>query len=276
MYLKYTIFDKVLFQNLRTDTKIIQKFFSQDGKTRLFNGFKSPEILQSHEFLTNIVKYYPSMDLIISVRHPIFHFQSAYNFKYRSIIDQVQRQNLPEPVELIGFCGHDCFINCTRVVHNANVCTRKSYFHHGLSRLSLTPLVSKEELDLLDHHSLSLHPGWKGRVFLLEIGQLADSDSDRKTLWERSYEEFLGFKAYAFNSSIMVGDSGNDTISRPAIMNICDNRHEMVRNVLLEAGIKASHWIQEYLLKSDRVYVGNRDHFLTLIEKWKVDPCHGV
>lgn len=59
-----------------------QSFFS-DGGLRLLNGFKSPGILESQSSLTNLFNHYPSIDLVVSVRHPILHFQSGYNYFYR-------------------------------------------------------------------------------------------------------------------------------------------------------------------------------------------------
>jgi len=251
------------FQNRYKDHRT---YFSKDG-TRLLNGFKSPEILQSQDFLVNMLNHLPSIDLVITTRHPVLHFQSAYNYKYRNVNRTVYK--LPEPVDLIGKCTHDCRHDCVPKVDHKAVCTEKAYFHYGLSRLHLTPLETEKEKELLDHHHLSIHPSWNGRLFLMEIGQLADSNLSRKNNWERSYEQFLGIIPNSFDTNV-THENGR---SKDKIVNICDDEHRPVREVLVEVGIKASNWIREYLLKSDRVIVANREHFLALIEKWKFDPC---
>jgi len=243
-----------------------QRYFS-DGGLRLLNGFKTPVILQSQSFLTNLFNHYPSIDLVVSVRHPILHFQSAYNYFYRKV--NRTATILPNPVDLIGNCGSYCSHNCIATVENtSSMCTQRSHFHHDLSRLYLTTLQTEKEKELLDHHRLSIHPSWNGRLFLMEIGQLADSDITRKNNWERSYEQFLGIKTGAYNSSIL---SGKD--AREKIINICDDAHKPVREDLLEVGRKASQWIQDYLVHSERVFIENQEHFLSLVEEWKYDPC---
>jgi len=242
-----------------------RNYFSKDGK-RSFNGFKAPEILQSQDFLVNMLNFLPSIDLVISTRHPVLHFQSAYNYKYRFI--NRTEHILPEPVDLIGACGHDCHNNCTRMVKNQNVCTRQSYFHYGLSRLRLTALDSEDEMELLDHHPLSIHPSWSGRLFLIEIGQRTDTNSTRKDAWESAYEQFLGIDPNSLRFSNQKRSARHDKI-----INICDERHRPVRELLLGVGKKASKWIREYLVGSDRVVLANREHFLALIEKWQYDPC---
>ena len=258
---------KGLIDQFREKYKDHKTKFTNDG-VRMVNGFKAPEILQSQEFLTNVVKYYPRMDLVISVRHPVLHFQSAYNYNYRHLDQAII--SLPDPLSLIGNCGHDCWKkDCVPHINNTAVCTRKSYFHYGLSRLHLTPLQSKDEMDLLDNHELSIHPGWNGRLFLMEIGQLADRNTTRKSKLERAYEDFLGIEANSFSSF------RNHSSNNPRLISICDAIHAPIRNLLVEVGGRASRWIKDYLLKADtsRVVVENRDHFISLIDKWGVDPC---
>ena len=244
-----------------------QRYVS-DGGLRLLNGFKSPGILENQSYLTNLFNHYPSIDLVVSVRHPILHFQSGYNYFYRNV--NRTTTILPNPIDLIGNCGYGyCSHNCTVTVENTNaMCTQRSYFHYGLSRLHLTTLQTEKEKVLLDHHRLSIHPSWNGRLFLMEIGQLADSNITRKNDWDRSYEQFLGIKTGTFNSSIL----GEKRV-REKIIHICDDAHKPVREVLLEVGRKASQWIQDYLVHSDRVFIENQDHFLSLVEQWKYDPC---
>ena len=259
--IRYGFIDQ--FQNRYKDRR---SYFSEEG-TRLLNGFKSPEILQSQDFLVNMVNHFPSIDLVISTRHPVLHFQSAYNFKYRNVNRTVYK--LPKPVDLIGKCTHDCHHDCVPIVDGNRVCTEKSYFHYGLSRLHLTPLETEKEKELLDHHRFSIHPSWNGRLFLMEIGQLADKNTTRKNAWDRSFESFLGIIPNSFEPNGTNSNAGGTD----KIIQICDDAHRQVRDLLVEVGIKASNWIREYLLMSDRVIVANREHFLALIEKWKFDPC---
>ena len=232
----------------------------------IINGFKSPEVLMSEQFMMNMETYFPETDFIVSTRHPVLHFQSMYNFKFRSKKFSGER---PNPLSLIGNCGHQCFDDCVpKVGENRGVCTRKSYFHYGLSRFMLTPMNTEEELDLLDHIDWSKHPGLRGNIFLLEIGQIGDMNMTRRGQLTNGLEDFLGLET----NSVTIPPR-NPNREKEHHFDVCEDRYQPVRDVLVEMGTKASKWIQEYLLKSPRVVVSNRDHFLELINKWQSDPC---
>ena len=242
-------------------------FYNENG-LRLLNGFKSPEILYSQAFLQNMMAMYPNISLFIQVRHPILHFQSQYNYKMR-LLNETELKDLPRTVDMIGTCHHDCHSNCLRF-HSKHVCTGNTNFHQGLSRLHLTQLKSEDEINLLDGHNMSIHSEWKGKLFLSEIGQMGDKNTTRKALWEKEFEQFLGIEMNTFNSSQKVSKNGK----HPNFIHICDDQHKPVRDELLRNGIQASTWITEYLLKSERLVVANREHFLELLGKWKFDPCN--
>ena len=246
-----------------------QKYF--DGnETRLINGYKNPNVLYSQEHLESIVTYFPTMDLVVNVRHPITHFQSQYNYKFRWLNET--EIVLPKPIDLIGNCGPACYHGCLKLTHptkreNYQVCTENSNFHQALSRLHLTPLTSEDEHRLLGNHNLSIHSNWKGRLFLSEIGQIGDKNATRKAIWDREYEKFLGLEPNSF-SSFHAHKSHH-----PTFIHICDDEHKPVRDVLLEKGKLAATWIQKYLMNADRVVITDKNHFFQLLEKWKVDPC---
>ncbi len=230
----------------------------------IIKGFKSPEILQSEDFMTNMEIHFPETDLIVSMRHPVYHFQSMYNFKFRSKKFTGER---PDPLTLIGNCGFQCFNNCVPDDgNNRGVCTQKSYFHYGLSRIMLTPMNTTEELDLVDNNDYSRHPNYRGNVFLLELGQLGDANNTRRGSFLNDLERFLGLEL----NSVDIPDRNK---YNEKYINICDSKYQPIRDLLVEVGTKASKWIKEYLLQSPRVTISNPDHFLQLIEKWQRDPC---
>ena len=233
-----------------------------EGKP-ILNGFKSPEILMSESFIRNIELKFPYMDFIVSMRHPVLHFQSMYNFKFRS---KKFSGKLPDPLHLIGDCGHECNNNCIPSGLR-NVCTGKSYFHYGLSRIMLTPMNSTEELDLLDNIKWSRHPGYQGNIFLMQLEQIADSNITRRNKFTNDLENFLGLD----ENTVIFRPHRNKT--KENHIDICDDRNKPIRDVLVNMGTKASKWIQNYLLHSPRVVVPNRDHFLELLHQWQRDPC---
>lgn len=242
---------------------------------RTVNGFKSPEILMSQSYIHNMVKHFPYTDFILSTRHPILHFQSLYNFKFRP--EKYHGKRRPDPIALIGSCGHQCVKNCVpkdaRQYGKKNkgilksVCTDKALFHYGLSRIMLTPMNTTEELDLLDNNDWSTHQQFKGRVFLTEIGQLGDKNETRKADFTRGLEDFLTLTPGSFEWK----EKAN--VGNVKYIDICDAEHKPVRDRLLEIGTNASKWILTYFMNSPRVVVANRDHMIELITAWQTDPC---
>ena len=234
---------------------------TQKGK-RIKNGFKSPEILMSEDFIKNMERYYPDTDLILSLRHPVLHFQSLYNYKLRP---EKYLGVRPDPLSLIGDCGHQCFNNCIPNKYRG-ACTSKSNFHYGLSRIMLTPMNTTQELDLIDHNDWSRHPGYRGRVFLLELGQIGDVSTIRKKQFTNDLESFMGL-------DLNTVEFPRHNVNNNTFIDICDHKNKPVRDVLMRTASNASMWIERYFLKSPRVTVANPTHFVELIRTWRRDPC---
>uniref|UniRef100_A0A7S3Q5F7 Sulfotransferase domain-containing protein n=1 Tax=Chaetoceros debilis TaxID=122233 RepID=A0A7S3Q5F7_9STRA len=272
-------FDRYSMEKINSDTHLI----GSGGKVlKQVVGFKSPEVVRSETFLPNVVELFPAIDMIVSVRHPVLHFESNYNFRLRNA-DPDEGLELVDTKDLIGDCWIDCHHSCTPKFHFLNkrthaqeesedTCTGTSTFHHALSRLALTPMEEPRELGLLDHHQLSIQSEWSGRLLLMEIGQISDKDAKRHDKFERRFEDFLGLEANSFTTDETEEEKAKYQQSHKFI-HICDEEHREVRESLVDIGLKGSTWIKDYLLKSDRVEVANKDHFLELIEKWGDDPC---
>jgi hypothetical protein len=169
-----------------------------------------------------------------------------------------------------------------------------------------------EELDLLDHHEMSIHPfaGWQiesndttsgnqqshlrssssegshrnGRLFLIEIGQFDNRANQSMAEDVRAdLESFLGLDEFDLGRpKPRNGDKKPPTVyeypegREEHKLDICLEKWKLLREVLLESSRKASEWILEYLLhpsNRDVVKVSNMDIFTRMVEDWKVDPC---
>ena len=87
--------------------------------------------------------------------------------------------------------------------------------------------MESDELALLDHHQLTIHPEWSGRLFLMETGQIADKDQVRHGRLERSFEEFLGLEATSFTTDETAEEIA-DYQSHHKFFYICDDKHHEV------------------------------------------------
>ena len=118
--------------------------------------------------MLNFAKYFPRTKLIVGIRHPIFWFESLYNFR----VSNVPWKKMP-PTSKLKRCGPG----------SQGVCPCN--FHDFLVRLDKTPLSSPSELKLL---SLGHHPVQSsvGPVFLCELSQSSEVKS------RQDLRDFLG------------------------------------------------------------------------------------
>jgi len=140
----------------------------------LVSGYKSPFELGHQNSLQNLATLFPDVRMIITLRHPVLQFESLYNYKLRKLPELI-----PPPEEYIGRCNEQCLASSSEssprgddevstspqkcVRKELTFCTGQSSYQQFLSRLGLTPMTTPEELDLLDHHTMSIHPfaGWQ-------------------------------------------------------------------------------------------------------------------
>jgi hypothetical protein len=174
-------------------------------------------------------------------------------------------------------------------------CTGESNYHMYLSRLGLTPMDTPEELALLDHHDMPIHDfsakgddsvdgdDDKAKLFLIEIGQF--DHRKNQTMADdviTDLETFLGLDVGDLPRTPHRTDERTKTVydypedRKGQILDICLERYEPLREILLETSRNASKWIIDYLLRPSnrgRVVVSNIDMFISMVEEWKIDPC---
>lgn len=261
------------------------------------NGFKSPEVLLSEDFLTNLETYFPNVDFVVSLRHPVHYFQSLYNFKSRRFSSS---EKYLDPNLLIGNCGHACeegreHRKCLRHAGYMNVCTGTAHFHRFLARLGMTrnvttstmntstnenkdsPLTAGKRdrlLELNDNdddedYTYPVHTGFKGRVFLLHLEQMADANLTRRNQLEEGISRFLGLP----NRLQLASSEEEEKPKAFHLLDICQDEYRHLRHVLVDIGRQASQWILSSFLSSNRVVVSNRHHFEQILETWGKDPC---
>jgi hypothetical protein len=255
-------------------------------------GIKFPGDIDSMFSLHYYRQHFPRTKFIVLLRHPVWWFQSFYNFRYRNVHPgakikkperdrKKRRGNISNsnfhrllyrtPEAMVGSCflRNDVDYSCMPMVDSTcdprkrGVCTNRAQFHHAISRLVLTNLTTKEEWELLDHHTMTLEPTLHPVLFI-ELDQMNARDEEvRETL-----KDFLGVQdlppmpQYTPTYTKVQGE-----------INICDDRYDDLRTLLVSHGHRASKWILEYLLRSPKAIVVSRQEFVDSLGLWKVDPC---
>lgn len=271
---------------------------NHDRTTLTFRrGYKSPSEIQDQRSLRYIRTYFPKTKLIVGIRHPVFWFESLYNFRIQNIklLNKYLNQSLmllPHPNRLIGACQRNM----------KHTCTDSGLFHVHLARLGKTNLTDDE---LNDNSSLGPYRTWildkEGRrparmpnpIFLYEVTQLQDElhakdDSSpgsqaqlqkhRSQKFRQEVQAFLGFHHEL--PPIPHASPGRQW-ENPAMqayrdsqkIRICEAEYLPVRMHLLKQAQEASLWIRQYFLNSADVFVSSRDYFEELLKRWMHDPC---
>jgi hypothetical protein len=255
---------------------IYRMFESSENTTvlpgqRVLNGLKEPNILVKNGSLQFFKKHFKATKLIVTLRHPVWRFQSAYNFFILRRFDfgNESGEGPPLPHDFIGDCGYYCNENCVAQNQKA-MCTSEFNIHHFLSRLKWTSMNTIEETSLLGHEEME-NKRLSNDMFLMDLEQMSDKDQVRRQGFERDLEAFMGLK----HDAITIGNHSRQKRDTD-LFDICDSAYQDLRQELVIIGANASKWISAYFVQSPHVTVANRDHFIEVIKKWGQDPCEGM
>jgi hypothetical protein len=210
-------------------------------------GIKCPFGLSTPTAIERLEIWFPGTKLIFGLRHPVFYFQSFYNYRVSMAHQNKLEGPIPPPESLIG--SNDW----------ARVSTDTARFEQVLKTLGKT--ISDES------------PPTPFKVFLYTLEQMEDEDEDRGQQLLETLGSFLELRhqiqpLQAANKNEFVGKKGFDET-----IDICDDKHNHLRSVLVENGRESQRWIREEFLESPDVTVANAEHFNEIVEQWGLDPC---
>jgi hypothetical protein len=268
---------------------------SNNDKTIRF-GLKCPGVLYRSYDMKIYEKYFPNTKFIVGIRHPVSWFESFYNYQ------MVRNVSMPPTTSLVGNCN-DSSSGGEQEDHQ-KVCTDRARFHAALARLRKTPLLEKEEIDLLfgtryeneekyynnssssSHHSqqqqrqqrhLSSSQNkqrneFPNQLLLYEVRQLHQNNDTTTTSSREVLPDTLS------NYLDIPQDNNLPPIQsyknvKPRAINICDDTHASVRRLLVEHGTDAAIWIKQYLMKNPTVEIVSPESFGRLLDSWSIDPC---
>ena len=226
-----------------------------DPKAVVHRGIKNPALVHELVGLGNLQIYFPRTKLIVGLRHPVWWFQSFYNFLSR----QPRFESMPSPHALVGPC---------RV--NRNFCTHLAQFHYNLGLMGKTPLTSPGELQWFGERLPPidlLH--MENPLFLYETSQLHTAPPQEQKALATDLQDFLELELPLQS----LGDFGPQGHQAPPVLDICKVEYSDIRKVLVENGRNASNWIRTYLLRRDDVYVSSPTSFARYLRRWERDPC---
>jgi hypothetical protein len=210
-------------------------------------GIKCPFGLTTTSAIERLEDWFPSTKLIYGLRHPVYFFQSFYNFRVNMVHKGKMEGPIPPAESLIGS------------VEWAKVSTDTARFEEVLEKLGKTEISDSK-----------LTPF---KVFLYTLEQMEDENEDRRETFREMLGSFLELKHQlpplkAANKNHHVGKKAFDET-----IDICDSKYDQLRSVLVKNGKETQRWIRQELLQSPDVTVANGGHFHEILEQWGLDPC---
>lgn len=267
-------------------------------------GYKSPGDVRVPWALAALAKYFPKTVLMVGIRHPVWWFQSLYNFKVQNLPRHLPANYWGDPNKLIGKCTKPLDFHC--------VGTDKGLFHVYLAMLGKTTNTSglhekhsnifgrkSYTVNLLhdisvdnDHKAETLTTWWSNRpsiiatpnpIFLFDVQQLhASRKQPESTLglqFRRDVQSILGLDQPLGpppkKQPGKVWDIKTQQERNVNKMDICLDKYMPLRNTLMTTAREASDWIlHSGFLDSPDVHVSSRHQLENVLaHEWTKDPC---
>mmetsp|Transcript_16731 Transcript_16731/g.34945 ORF Transcript_16731/g.34945 Transcript_16731/m.34945 type:complete len:378 (-) Transcript_16731:266-1399(-) len=237
-----------------------------DEKGRKY-GIKCPTIVRRPNAIDTLSKISRSYTrLIIGVRHPILWFQSFYNYRVAEVYRKKEDlSTIPDPNKIL-------FKN----IQWKEVSLSYARFDMFLKQLAKVPLDDNELKEMVLSDKLwpkRISPN-NFKIFLYTTEQLLGdgSNSTRQFRFQEDLQHFLRLES-PFPDIRGVHRSNENNATHPEYMDICSEKFDRLRRVLLRQGRISSRWILKKFIKSDDVVVSDVDHFRELLKTWGTDPC---
>lgn len=238
-------------------------------------GYKAPADVTQKHVLKQLKDYFPKTGLIVGIRHPVWWFQSLYNFRTQNFGLDTQ---LPHPDELIG--------KCTASRHNT--CTFKGDFAFHLYKLGKTDFEHPTDLERQiqerwpssNNNSSKIHADpvrTPNKVLLFEMSQLSSTDPAKMDRFRSGVKDFVGLQQDMPPVPHRIPgkkfDNETQTIKNQRKIQICDEAYVVTRKHLVELSVQTYHWLFESFLQSPDVVVSDQRDFEEAMRPWLSDPC---
>ncbi|KAL7551465.1 hypothetical protein ACHAWF_014653 [Thalassiosira exigua] len=228
---------------------------TSSGPLTLKRGIKCPMAIWDSQGIEFLSEHFQDTKVVIGLRHPVAFFQSFYNYRVTEMYDNSDVEKPPSPLELIGS-------NKWR-----DVSTDLARYELSLMQLAKTPLWP-EHLAELGSRLRRISPN-PFKVFIYTMEQLNDKDERRANAFRSDLQQFLRLE----NPLEPFSKENINHVTHEESIDICEERFNPLRDVLVRQGNITAQWIRDQLLKSEDIYVGGRQRFVELISTWGNDPC---
>ena len=258
---------------------ILYPLYKERGSSKKI-GYKCPADVRELVSLKNLRDYFPKTKLIVGLRHPVWWFQSFYNYRIRDGL------SIPPPLDCRGPCQKE----------NWKVCTHNAYFHLFLAQLGQTPVTTRDEKNLLCHYDVEtlqslpfnltrLSAPAPHSIFLYDQTQLDGRKApDIAEAFRQDLSSYLGLATplpslqeatqLIYGRERQGNRTNNTDNAGNIIIDICDAQYQILRDELVLIGKDVAEWIVRYFLPlSHHVHVSSPNFFRKSLNAYQTDPC---
>jgi len=252
--------------------KLVKSLYTQLPEGDYVRGYKCPSDIKGPHVMEYFRSIWPKTKIFIGLRHPVFWFQSLYNFRVQNLNDP-----MPHPNTLIGVCTRGMKATCTA----------KGNFGLDLLRLGKQNMNGPRPISSLEDKILKRHrKAWfnsseiqplPNEIFIFDVAQLSEKNVTRSRQFRRAIQNFLGLKAELPDMVHHVpGKEWNETVQAKKDklkINICDDEYLPLREALLEQGAVNADWLRHEFVHFPGVHISSYEQFNEILLGWKKDPC---
>ena len=219
-------------------------------------------------------RYWPKAKLIVGIRHPVRWMESLYNFRVQNLHSS---EVMPHPNKLIGACAKGMFHACTHKGDFAFAMLKlgkHNYLHHYPPTDIEKKIAGRYRRANVNTTSI---PHMDNPLFLFDLEQLSDADDNRRYQFRLDLTNFMGFNEtmpeIPHHKPGRIRSRKEQRRRDAMKIDICDDEYRPLRRRLMEHAMDASIFVRTSLTKNPTVTVSSPDHFVSLMQRWMVDPC---
>ncbi len=112
------------------------------------------------------------------------------------------------------------------------------------------------------------------KIFLYTLEQFQDTNSTRADSFLGDLQSFMDIEKTVTMDEMPSSNTNKHSNGKSQRIDICDDEFAEACEVLVENGKVTTDWFRNRLAEPIKdVTIGGKEHFFSLLETWKVDPC---
>jgi len=239
------------------------KQYDHNG-TKILKGTKCPRAIDPD--VSQFSTFLPRTKLIIGIRHPVLMYQSFWKMFARN------QEAAFNPYDHTKIYGKTLCLG---------LCLGRARYHLYLAALGKTPLDTEERKFLApgdyDGGKNLINKNISNPIFLYDITQISEKESSKLEI-DLIWNDLAKFLQLPDKEKMTVSrESQNNDRTPKYHVDICDEKNDDLRALIMPYGYEMSIWLCDYLLvhvaDDNNFIIPDPDRFCKIIRGYSKDPC---